>query len=262
MSRRGRQPRVEGVARCQQSRSCDRKRAARRLLPSGGRSRPRALFAALPRELEQRHLDLIGLGLLAAALYLGFVLYAGWNGGLGGSGLEVALTWAGGSVSYAVPMVLAGCGIALVVKPLIRYPGTINAGAILLVAGLLLAFAAGTAGLGPDEPARSGTFDPDFMTSHGGVLGEALYWASATLFQRVGAHIIAVLMVLSGILLLSGRRSSACSAPAPKPPGGPGMRAASSPARSVAAATASASGSATAGRPRTIRITTTPATTP
>jgi S-DNA-T family DNA segregation ATPase FtsK/SpoIIIE len=143
--------------------------------PKRGKKPAARTVRALPRELEQRHLDLIGLGLLAAALYLGFVLYAGWNGGLGGSGLEVALTWAGGTVSYAVPMILAGCGIALVVKPLIRYPGTINAGAILLVAGLLLAFAAGTAGLGPDEPARSGTFDPDFMTSHGGVLGEALY---------------------------------------------------------------------------------------
>ena len=106
--------------------------------------------APAPRELEQRHLDLIGLGLLAAGLYLGFVLYAGWDGGLGGSGLEVALTWTGGAVSYAVPMLLAGFGLALVVKPLMRYPGAINAGAILLVAGLLLAFAAETAGLGPE----------------------------------------------------------------------------------------------------------------
>ncbi len=158
-----------------------------------------------PRELEQRHLDLIGLGLLAAALYLGFVLYAGWDGGLGGSGLEVALTWTGGAVSYAVPMLLAGCGLALVIKPLIRYPGAINAGAILLIAGLLLAFAAETAGLGPDSPARGDLFDPDYFTAHGGALGESLYWASTTLFQRVGAHIIALLMILSGILLLSGR---------------------------------------------------------
>ncbi|MFN8112535.1 MAG: DNA translocase FtsK [Solirubrobacterales bacterium] len=160
---------------------------------------------AAPRELEQHHLDLIGLGLLAAALYLGFVLYAGWNGGLGGSGLEVALTWTGGAVAYAVPMLLAGCGLALVMRPLLSVSGTINAGAILLVAGLLLAFAAGTAGLGPDQPARTDVFVPDFFTAHGGVLGEALYWASTTLFQTVGAHIIAVLMILSGILLLSGR---------------------------------------------------------
>ena len=160
---------------------------------------------APPRELEQRHLDLIGLGLLAAALYLGFVLYAGWDGGLGGSGLEVALTWTGGAVAYAVPMLLAGCGLALVIRPLLSVPGAINAGAILLVAGLLLAFAAGTAGLGPDQPVRTDVFVPDFFTAHGGVLGEALYWASTTLFQTVGAHIIAVLMVLSGLLLLSGR---------------------------------------------------------
>jgi S-DNA-T family DNA segregation ATPase FtsK/SpoIIIE len=177
----------------------------------GGRPSPRRGGAAarksraLPAELEQRHLDLIGLGLLAAALYLGFVLYAGWDGGLGGAGLEVALTWTGGAVAYAVPMLLAGCGLALVVRPLLRFPGTINAGAILLVAGLLLAFAAGTAGLGPDEPARGELFDPDFFTAHGGALGEALYWSTTTLFQTVGAHIIAVLLIFSGALLLSGR---------------------------------------------------------
>ena len=102
-------------------------------------------------------------------------------------------------------MLLAGCGLALVIRPLMRYPGSVNAGAILLVAGLLLAFAAETGGLGPNSPVRGDLFDPDYFTAHGGVLGESLYWASTTLFQRVGAHIIAVLMILSGILLLSGR---------------------------------------------------------
>ncbi|MFN8150705.1 MAG: DNA translocase FtsK [Solirubrobacterales bacterium] len=158
------------------------------------------------RELEQRHLDLIGLALLGLGLYLGFVLYAGWDGGSAGSGIEVALTWTVGAVAYALPMLLAGIGLALVVRPLISYPGAINAGALLLVAGLLLAFAAGTAGLGPDTPVRGdGFFEPDFITAHGGAFGEALYWASATLFQRIGAHIIALLLIISGILLLSGR---------------------------------------------------------
>ena len=113
------------------------------------------------RELEQRHLDLIGLALLGLGLYLGFVLYAGWDGGSAGSGIEVALTWTVGAVAYALPMLLAGIGLALVVRPLISYPGAINAGALLLVAGLLLAFAAGTAGLGPDTPVRGdGFFEP------------------------------------------------------------------------------------------------------
>ncbi len=157
------------------------------------------------RKLEQRHLDLIGLACMAAALYLGFVLYAGWDGGLGGSGLKTALTWSIGAVAYVAPMLLAGLGIALIVKPLIRYPGALNAGALLLLAGLLLAFAAGTFGLGVDHPVREGYFDPDHLTTHGGALGESLYWASATLFQSIGAHIIAVLLVFSGALLLSGR---------------------------------------------------------
>jgi S-DNA-T family DNA segregation ATPase FtsK/SpoIIIE len=169
------------------------------------KAKPRARAVSAPRELEQRHLDLIGLALLALGLYLGFVLYAGWDGGSAGSGIEVALTWAVGAIAYAMPLLLAGIGLALVVRPLMRYPGAINAGALLLVAGLLLAFAAETFGLGPDTPVRDQTFDPDFFTAHGGALGESLYWASTTLFQRVGAHIIALLLVLSGALLLSGR---------------------------------------------------------
>ena len=169
------------------------------------RAKATPVRSAAPRELEQRHLDLIGLALLAAALFMGFVLYAGWDGGSAGSGLEVAFTWVGGAVSYALPMLLAGIGVALIVRPLIRYPGAINAGALLLVAGLLLAFAAETAGLGPDRPVRGEMFDPDYFKAHGGALGEALYWASTTLFQRVGAHIIALLLVLSGVVLLSGR---------------------------------------------------------
>jgi S-DNA-T family DNA segregation ATPase FtsK/SpoIIIE len=169
------------------------------------KAKPRARAVSAPREIEQRHLDLIGLALLALGLYLGFVLYAGWDGGSAGSGIEVALTWAVGAIAYAMPLLLAGIGLALVVRPLMRYPGAINAGALLLVAGLLLAFAAETFGLGPDTPVRDQTFDPDFFTAHGGALGESLYWASTTLFQRVGAHIIALLLVLSGALLLSGR---------------------------------------------------------
>ena len=159
----------------------------------------------VPRELEQRHLDLIGLCLIVVGLYLGFVLYAGWDGGSVGSGMEVGLTWGAGAVAYAIPMLLAGLGLALVVRPLVRYPGALNAGALLLIAGLLLAFAAETAGLGPDRPLRDGVFDPDYFRDHGGAIGESLYWASTTLFQRVGAHLIALLLLISGILLLSGR---------------------------------------------------------
>ena len=41
--------------------------------------------------LEQRHLDLIGLFLVAAGIYLLFVLFFGWEGGKVGYGIETAL---------------------------------------------------------------------------------------------------------------------------------------------------------------------------
>ena len=184
-------------------RSGARKPAAKTRKPA---KKPVKQAAAAPRELEQRHLDLIGLGCLAGSLYLGFVLYGGWEGGKVGEGLEIALTWLAGAGSYILPLLLAGIGLALVMRPFVRYPGAVNAGALLLAAGALLALAAGTFGLGPDQPARGGRyFDSDFFTEHGGAIGESLYWAAATLFQRIGAHIIALLLVISGILLLTGR---------------------------------------------------------
>ena len=72
-------------------------------------------------------------------------------------------------------------------------------GAVCCSPALLLAFAAADRGPGPRRaPRRHDYFDPDFFTEHGGVLGETLYWASTTLFQRIGAHIIAVLLLVSG----------------------------------------------------------------
>jgi S-DNA-T family DNA segregation ATPase FtsK/SpoIIIE len=55
---------------------------------------------------------------------------------------------------------------------------------------------------------RKELFDPTFFPGHGGGLGEVLYWATTTLFQRLGAHIIAVLLLVSGALLISGRSVS------------------------------------------------------
>jgi DNA segregation ATPase FtsK/SpoIIIE, S-DNA-T family len=153
--------------------------------------------------LEQRHLDLIGLGACAVAVYLGCVLYVGWDGGPVGDSLASALADLTGRVAYLVPIALAGWGIALILRPFINAPAATGAGVILLIASLLLAFAAETAGLGPSHPARHGYFDQAFYSVHGGVLGEALYWAATSLFHRLGAQILAVLLFACGVLLIS-----------------------------------------------------------
>ncbi|HUB99655.1 MAG TPA: DNA translocase FtsK [Solirubrobacterales bacterium] len=65
----------------------------------------------LPAGLEQRHLDLIGLGLLAAGIYLVFVLFAGWEGGKVGYGIETALLYLFGNVGakiFTLLLLLAG----------------------------------------------------------------------------------------------------------------------------------------------------------
>jgi S-DNA-T family DNA segregation ATPase FtsK/SpoIIIE len=61
--------------------------------------------------LEQRHLDLIGLFLVAAGIYLLFVLFFGWEGGKVGYGVETGLVYLFGSVGariFTLLMLVAG----------------------------------------------------------------------------------------------------------------------------------------------------------
>jgi DNA segregation ATPase FtsK/SpoIIIE, S-DNA-T family len=60
----------------------------------------------LPAGLEQRHLDLIGLFLVAFGVYLVFVLFLGWEGGKVGYGLETGLTYLFGTVGARIFTVL------------------------------------------------------------------------------------------------------------------------------------------------------------
>ncbi len=190
---------ARATAHTRARRGTTRKRAPVRRKPD-----PRRRAKAAIQGLEQRHFDLIGLIMVAAGVYCAFVLYLGWDGGRVGGWLETALEYSVGQVAYVVPLMVFGLGLALIARPMIRAPRALNVGALLLLLALLLAFAAGTLGLGPDRPVRDGYFEPRFYTIHGGAVGEALYWASTTLFQRLGAQILAVLMLISGVLLLSG----------------------------------------------------------
>src|SRR5262249_47494842 len=73
-----------------------------------------------------------------------------------------------------------------------------------LIVGLLLGLAGHCFGLGPDVPARTGYFDPDYFRHHGGLTGEGLYWTSHTLFQQFGTDIFFIFLMLGGLLLLTG----------------------------------------------------------
>ncbi len=190
----------------QKSRSASpRRSAAARARKPARRRKPAPRGRSLrPARIEQRHLDVAGLTLIAAGVYLALVLYLGWDGGRVGSMAEEWLTFAFGKVSYLIPVALFLSGAALILKPFMPAVKPLRTGGICLLAGLLLAFAAQTAGLGPDRPPRAEVFDSSWFPHHGGLAGESLYWTISTLFQRIGAHIVALLLIVAGCLLLTG----------------------------------------------------------
>jgi S-DNA-T family DNA segregation ATPase FtsK/SpoIIIE len=147
--------------------------------------------------LEQRHLDLIGLGLVAVGVFLAFPLYAGWEGGEAGQAIVDGLTWAIGRVAWATPVALVAAGALLVMRPAL--PAGVRpfrAGALCLLAASCLGLAVGTLGFGPGDGTP--------VAERGGHLGQVMADASTRLFSEVGAHILAIFLFCAALLLLTG----------------------------------------------------------
>jgi S-DNA-T family DNA segregation ATPase FtsK/SpoIIIE len=168
--------------------------AAARRKPSARARRPAppAWRARLP-SIEQRHWDLIGLGLVALAVFLAFLVYLGWDGGEGGAAIVDALQRLLGAVHYAVPVALLAAGAVVVMRPVLPTMRPFRAAAGCLFAAATLGLAAGTLGLGAGG-----------REERGGLVGEALYEVTSTLVGRVGAHIVALFCLVAGALLLTG----------------------------------------------------------
>jgi S-DNA-T family DNA segregation ATPase FtsK/SpoIIIE len=124
-------------------------------------------------ELEQRQLDLIGLGLVALGLFFAFLVYFGWDGGRAGSQAVEGLRWLLGAVHYVVPVALAAAGAILILRPMLPAVRPFRSGAICLFASLTLGLAAGTLGLGPGGR-RPQWWDPGWVKTRGGMTGELL----------------------------------------------------------------------------------------
>ncbi|TML05681.1 MAG: DNA translocase FtsK [Actinobacteria bacterium] len=171
------------------------------------RPKPRARRSAgwraqLPL-LEQHHVDLIGLALVAAGIFLVFPLWMRWDGGRGGEALVDGLRYLVGVLAYGAPVALCAIGAICVLRPVLPAVRPFRAGGLCLLAALTLALAAGTLGLGP-AGARHGFWHTDFLSERGGIVGEALYYSASNLIGAVGAHILAVFLFAAAILLLTG----------------------------------------------------------
>jgi S-DNA-T family DNA segregation ATPase FtsK/SpoIIIE len=187
-----------------------RRRKPARRKPARGRSRARArgyLGLPIPRlpVLDQSEKDVLGLGLVAMAVFFAFVFYLGWDGGKVGEAFADGFVWLFGGVGYLVPIAFFAAGTILVVGPMLPTVRPFSAGGICLLSALMLGLAAGTLGLGPDDPPRDAAFEtPNWFRHHGGAVGEGLFWIARTLVQEIGAHIITVFLFVAGFMLLTG----------------------------------------------------------
>ena len=168
--------------------------AAARRKPSARARRPapQAWRDRLPA-LEQRHWDLIGLGLVALGVFLAFLVYLGWDGGRGGSAVVDGLRRLLGAVHALVPVAVLAAGVVVVMRPVIPAVRPFRAAAVCLFAAATLGLAAGTLGIGSGPPER-----------RGGLVGEALLELTSTVVGTVGSHIVALFCLVAGVLLLTG----------------------------------------------------------
>jgi S-DNA-T family DNA segregation ATPase FtsK/SpoIIIE len=168
--------------------------------PRARRSSPVA-WPSLPA-LEQRHLDLIGLALVAAGVFFAGLIYLGWDGGEGGGWALDGLRRLIGAVHYLVPVALVATGALVVLGPMLPAVRPFRAGGLCLFGALLIGLAAGTLGLGPGGTAVH--WDAAWVRPRAGVVGEGLYWAVSSALGVVGAHIVALFLFLAAVLLLTG----------------------------------------------------------
>jgi len=154
-----------------------KKRSKRKLKP---RQPARTRKAAKTR--SHHHPELYGLGLIAIGIFLGSVLYLGWNGGVVGAVLARGILAVIGVTTYFLPLAAIAYGSLLLVRSELIELKPFRRGLITLFIGLQLALG----------------------HAHGGYLGRGLQACFSKLLGGTGATIVAVLCLTVGGLLLSG----------------------------------------------------------
>src|SRR5581483_2881859 len=182
-----------------------RKSSKRRKSPPKRAKRSLLASASLPRiELEPHHIDIAGLALIAAGVFLAGVAYLHWSGGTLGNGAVTAMRFVFGALGYAVPAALVATG-ALVLARELRLPARpLRTGVICLTAALTLALAAGTLGIGPGMLHGTNFWRSSLFEARGGLVGQAELWASSHLLSNLGSHVLAVFLLIAGVILVSG----------------------------------------------------------
>jgi S-DNA-T family DNA segregation ATPase FtsK/SpoIIIE len=147
--------------------------------------------------------ELAAIACLAVAVFLAFVLYLGWDGGSLGRWLGDVARWLVGMLAFALPLLLGFLAYLLVVREENRPRRGVTWGVAFIVAGVALAAAADAFGIfGGERPAA--LFRDEYMSGHGGVVGEVQWAVLSPFIGRVGVDVLVVALVVAGIMLVTG----------------------------------------------------------
>jgi S-DNA-T family DNA segregation ATPase FtsK/SpoIIIE len=184
--------------------------AARKRKKPPPRRATRSLLGArpslrLPRiDLEPHQVDILALALIALGIFLAGVGYLHWAGGTVGEGAITAFRFLLGALGYAVPAALVLAGALMLMRELRPPARPIRTGLVCLTASLTLALAAGTLGLGPGALHGHAFWQAHAFEARGGLLGQGEFWLTMHLFSTVGAHVLAVFLLIAGVILVTG----------------------------------------------------------
>ncbi len=154
--------------------------------------------------LDQRQRDVLGLGLIAIGVYLGFVLYGSSGAGGLGHSLAVGLGWGVGRARVFAPVALALAGAVLLMRPVLPAVRPLRTGATCLLTAITLALAAGMLGLSSGAAQEDDAWTSAHLQTHGGVAGESVYQLAHPLIQDAGVDILAIFLLLTGLILVTG----------------------------------------------------------
>jgi DNA segregation ATPase FtsK/SpoIIIE, S-DNA-T family len=154
--------------------------------------------------LNQRQRDVLGLALLAIGVFLGFVLYGGWNGGSAGKALAVTLGFMVGGARILAPAAAIAAGGVLLCAPLMPPTKPLRTGSLSLFSSIMLALAAGTLGISAGQSTPGSHWSASFLEHRGGIFGQAIYEVAHRLVQQVGVDILVVFLLIAGLVLLTG----------------------------------------------------------
>ncbi len=146
---------------------------------------------------------MLALGLIALGVFMGFVLYGGWDGGRAGHGLAVALGWGVGRARGLAPIALIVGGAAMLMAPVLPALRPLRTGGACVFAAVTLALAAGTLEVSAGTP-DGAQWSTAFLSARGGAVGQLEYVVAHRLVQQVGVDILVVFLLIVGIVLLTG----------------------------------------------------------